>query len=125
MLHTHGKFSRVLFVLSLLMVSDMVCAVEVSNGGVNYSLTAQALADMTDEVILALGYVITLLYAVASLLACYNAAVIYVKFNTGEDGIMKSIAMLVGAILFLMSATIILPSFFGYSAASSGFSPFG
>ena len=58
--------------------------VTISNGGTNYSLTAQALAEMTDEVVLTMGYVVGLLYAVASLLAIYNATVIYIKLQAGE-----------------------------------------
>lgn len=102
-----------------------VCAITISNGGVNYSLTAQALADMTDEIVLTMGYVVGLLYAVASLLAIYNATVIYIKLNAGEEGFTKSVMMLVGAILFLIGATLVLPAFFGYNAGSSGYSPFG
>ena len=58
--------------------------VTISNGGTNYSLTAQALAEMTDEVVLTMGYVVGLLYAVAALLAIYNATVIYIKLQAGE-----------------------------------------
>lgn len=63
--------------------------VTISNGGTNYSLTAQALAEMTDEVVLTMGYVVGLLYAVAALLAIYNATVIYIKLQAGEGGFTK------------------------------------
>ena len=112
-----------ILLLGLLTVGS-AGAVTVSNGGVNYSLTAQALAEMTEEVMLTMGYVVGLLYAVASLLAMYNATVIYIKMQTGEEGFTKSVLMLLGAILFLIGATIVLPAFFGYSVGSSG-SPFG
>ena len=112
-----------ILLLGLLTVGS-AGAVTVSNGGVNYSLTAQALAEMTEEVMLTMGYVVGLLYAVASLLAIYNATVIYIKMQTGEEGFTKSVLMLLGAILFLIGATIVLPAFFGYSVGSSG-SPFG
>ena len=39
---------------------------------------------------------------------------IYVKMNTGEDGITKSIVTLVGACLFLIGAFFVFPAFFGY-----------
>ena len=113
----------VLLLLALLTVGS-AGAVTVSNGGVNYSLTAQALAEMTEEIVLTMGYVVGLLYAIASLLAIYNATVIYIKMQAGEDGFTKSVLMLLGAILFLIGATIVMPAFFGYSVASSG-SPFG
>ena len=112
-----------LYLLTLFVVS--VHAITISNGGVNYSLTAQALADMTDEVILTMGYLVGLLYAVASLTAIYNATVIYIKLQAGEDGFTKSVMMLVGAILFLIGATVVLPAFFGFNAGSSGYSLFG
>ncbi|WP_254795071.1 DUF4134 family protein [Xylanibacter ruminicola] len=98
--------------------------VTISNGGTNYSLTAQALAEMTDEVVLTMGYVVGLLYAVASLLAIYNATVIYIKLQAGEGGFTKAVLMMFGAIMFLIGATIVLPAFFGYQYGSSGFSPF-
>jgi hypothetical protein len=34
--------------------------------------------------------------------------------NVGEDGIKKEILMVVGAILFIISASIVMPAFFGY-----------
>lgn len=108
----------------MLLMAGSVGAVTVSNGGVNYSLTAQALAEMTEEVVLTMGYVVGLLYAIASLLAIYNATVIYIKMQAGEEGFTKSVLMLFGAILFLIGATIVMPAFFGYSTAS-GSSPFG
>ena len=83
--------------------------VTISNGGTNYSLTAQALAEMTDEVVLTMGYVVGLLYAVASLLAIYNATVIYIKLQAGEGGFTKAVLMMFGAIMFLIGATIVLP----------------
>ena len=39
---------------------------------------------------------------------------IYIKMNTGEDGITKHILTLVGACLFIIGATIVFPAFFGY-----------
>ena len=113
--------------LSLSLFSFPFCsvgAVTVSNGGVNYSLTAQALADMTEEIVLTMGYVVGLLYAIASLLAIYNATVIYIKLQSGEEGFTRAVLMLFGAIIFLIGATLVMPAFFGYSVGSSG-SPFG
>ena len=108
-----------LLAVAVLLPLGSLQAVVISNGGTNYSLTAQALAEMTDEIVLTMGYV------VASLLAIYNATVIYIKLNAGEEGFTKSVMMLIGAILFLIGATIVLPAFFGYNAGSSGYSPFG
>ena len=117
-------YRRLVMLLFCLLTVGSVGAVTVSNGGVNYSLTAQALAEMTEEVVLTMGYVVGLLYAVASLLAIYNATVIYIMMQAGEEGFTKSVLMLLGAILFLIGATIVMPAFLGYSVGSSG-SPFG
>lgn len=120
------RFRRLFFLAAALILPiDSIYAVVISDGGVNYSLTAQALADMTDEIVLTMGYVVGLLYAIASLLAIYNATVIYIKLNAGEEGFTKSVMMLIGAIMFLIGATIVLPAFFGYESTSSGFSLFG
>ena len=43
-----------------------------------------------------------------------SALQIYIKMNTGEEGVKKNIMMLVGACLFLIGATIVFPAFFGY-----------
>lgn len=106
--------------LTAALLSSITMNAEVSDGGVNYSLTAQALATMTEEVVVTMGYVVGLLYAIASLLAIYNATVIYIKMQTGEEGFTKSVLTLLGAILFLIGATIVMPAFFGYNTATSG-----
>lgn len=115
---------RLIVLMILLSVSSVIYAA-ISDGSTRYDLTAQALANMTDEVVLTMGYVVGLVYAVASLTAIYNATVIYIKLNAGEEGFMKSVLMLVGSIMFLIGATIVLPAFFGYNSGSSGYSPFG
>ena len=51
---------------------------------------------------------------VASLLVIVSAFQIYIKMNTGEDGIVKSFLSLLGACLFIIGASIVLPAFFGY-----------
>lgn len=50
----------------------------------------------------------------ASVLAVISALQIYIKWNTGEDGIVKSILMLFGACMFIIGASIVFPAFFGY-----------
>ena len=95
--------------------------VTISNGGTNYSLTAQALAEMTDEVVLTMGYVVGLLYAVASLLAIYNATVIYIKLQAGEGGFTKAVMMLFGAVMFLIGASIVLAGWLGCNYGASGY----
>ena len=53
-------------------------------------------------------------YAVASVFVVVAALQIYIKMNTGEDGVVKSIVSLVGACLFIIGASIVFPAFFGY-----------
>lgn len=110
------------YLFSAFLAVSSAGAVTVSNGGVDYSLTAQALAKMTEEVVLTMGYVVGLLYALASLLAIYNATVIYIKMQSGEEGFTKSVLMLLGAIFFLIGATIVMPSFFGYTLTAGAYS---
>lgn len=113
---------KTVFVLLMQIIGiQTVSAVTISDGSVNYSLSMQALSEMTTTVVATMGYVVGLLYAIASLLAIYNAMVIYIKINTGEGGLTKAILMLVGSCLFLIGATVVLPAFFGYNAVDSGY----
>ena len=89
------------------------------SGGVNYSWGADALASMHDYVVTMMLYVQYIIYAVAgyavaSVFVIVSALQIYIKMNTGEDGITKHILTLVGACLFIIGATIVFPAFFGY-----------
>ena len=70
-------------------------------GNVDYSWGADALASAHD-------------YAVTIIVVIVSALQIYIKMNTGEEGVKKNIMMLVGACLFLIGATIVFPAFFGY-----------
>ncbi len=84
-------------------------------GSVDYSQGADALARMHDYVVTMLLYCVYLLYAGAAILSVISALQIYIKMNLGEDGIKKAILTLLGAILFMIGATIVMPAFFGYS----------
>ena len=75
-------------------------------GSVDYTQGADGLAMML--------YVLYLAYAFAAIMAIISALQIYIKMNTGEDGITKSIMTLIGAIIFMISASIVFPAFFGY-----------
>lgn len=59
-------------------------------------------------------YVLYVLYAGAGIAAVISALQIYIKMNMGEDGVMKAILTLIGAILFIIGASIVMPAFFGY-----------
>ncbi len=83
-------------------------------GNVDYSWGADALASAHDYAVTMVLYVVYLCYAIAGIVVIVSALQIYIKMNTGEDGIKKNIMMLVGACLFLIGATIAFPAFFGY-----------
>ena len=79
-----------------------------------HSWGADALATMHDFVVTMMLYVLYICYAVASVFVVVAALQIYIKMNTGEDGVVKSIVSLVGACLFIIGASIVFPAFFGY-----------
>lgn len=79
-----------------------------------YGAGAQALKDMNDIWIEPIKYsVVLIIYTAAALLAMYSGTVTYIKLQTGDEGFMKSVANLFGAILFLFSAVEVVPGFFG------------
>lgn len=90
------------------------CSVFAKSGSVNYSWGADALATIHDFVVTMMLYVLYICYAAASVFAIISALQIYIKMNTGEDGIVKSIVSLFGACLFIIGASIAFPAFFGY-----------
>ena len=77
------------------------------SGSVNYSWGADALATM-------MLYVQYICCTIAGVYVIVSVCQIYIKMNTGEDGITKSIMTLVGACLFLIGAFYVFPAFFGY-----------
>lgn len=83
-------------------------------GGVDYSWGADGLAKAHDFIITMLLYVVYICYAIAGIVAVIASLQIYIKMNVGEDGIKKEILMVVGAILFIISASIVMPALFGY-----------
>ncbi len=101
--------------VSLLIVAQRigVMAASFSDGTTNYTLGSGALVSMVEEICLSAGYVFELLCAVAALLSLYSVTVIVMKFNNGEPGVAKSLWTLFGSIIFLIAASLVLPSFFG------------
>ena len=83
-------------------------------GNVDYSWGADALASAHDYTVTLMLYIVYLCYAIAGIVVKVSALQIYIKMNTGEDGIRKNILTLVGACLFLIGATVAFPAFFGY-----------
>jgi len=103
-----GHLSVLFLLLTLPLSSYAKC------GSVDYSQGAEALARMHDYVVTMMLYVLYVLYAGAGITAIISALQIYIKMNMGEDGVMKAILTLIGAILFIIGASIVMPAFFGY-----------
>ena len=97
-----------------MMLDIIPMSVYAKCGGVNYSWGADALASMHDYVVTMMLYVLYICYALATVVGIISALQITIKMNIGEDGVKKAIMMLVGAILFIISASIVFPAFFGY-----------
>ena len=97
-----------------MMLGIVPMSVYAKCGGVNYSWGANALASMHDYVVTMMLYVLYICYALATVVGIISALQITIKMNIGEDGVKKAIMMLVGAILFIISASIVFPAFFGY-----------
>lgn len=83
-------------------------------GGVDYSWGAGSLAAMHDYVVTMMLYVLYIIYAIASIVAVIASVQIYIKMTNGEEGVVKSIQLVIGACLFLIGASIVFPAFFGY-----------
>lgn len=107
----HSDTTRLLLTL-LAMTSYGVMSAKC--GGVDYSWGADGLAKAHDFVITMLLYVVYLSYAIAGIVAVIASLQIYIKMNVGEEGIKKEIMMVVGAILFIIGASIFMPALFGY-----------
>lgn len=105
---------RIKKAISVLFGTAIPFAAYAKGGSVDYSWGADALATMHDYVITLALYVLYLCYAIAAIMAVISAIQIYIKINMGEDGVIKSIVTLVGACLFIIGASIVLPAFFGY-----------
>lgn len=76
---------------------------------------ADALSNAHDFTVTMMLYVVYLVYAIAAIVGIIGALQIYIKMNTGEGDVTKSIMMLIGTCLFMIGATILFPAFFGYN----------
>lgn len=97
--------------LAALLLS-VVQAVSARCGETRYDWGADALHEASVFVLVVMEYTVGILYSITSLTALYSATSIYIKLNTGEEGFVKSLLVLLGAILFLIGATIVMPALF-------------
>lgn len=105
------KLKTCTLLASLLLLSQPVLG---NCGTTDYSGNSGRLYNMVVYVLTCCTAVLYLLYSVAAILSIYSATNIYIKMQTGEEGLTKSILILVGACIFLLVGTVVLPSFFGF-----------
>lgn len=86
----------------------------ISDGSVNYSYGMEALAEMTTEVVVAMGYVASLVLTGSCIFAYYNVAILTYKIQHGENGVIKAILQLFMAVVFIVICIYFLPALFGY-----------
>lgn len=110
------KYRTLSVIQKLLMVSFFFPSLSLyaKCGAVDYSWGADGLAEATSYLGTMIIYTIYVLYAIAIIMAIISALQIYIKMVNLEGDITKSIMMLIGAILFMIGATIVMPAFFGY-----------
>ena len=84
-------------------------------GAVDYSWDLDGLSSMVMFVTRIMTAVLGIVYSIGAILSIVSATNIYVKMNTGEEGFTKNVIMLIGAIIFMLTATIVLPAFFGWT----------
>lgn len=106
------KYNQLFAIAGIMLLLPMSASAKC--GGVDYSWGADALSNAHDFTVTMMLYVVYLLYAISAIVAIIGALQIYIKMNTGEEGIIKQIMMVVGACIFLISAAIVLPAMFGY-----------
>lgn len=90
-------------------------------GSVDYSQGASALKDAVDFLATMIIYTLDILYAAAAILAIVSAFQIYVKMNLHEGDVTKSIIQLIGACIFMLASSFVMPGLFGYTALNFSF----
>lgn len=83
-------------------------------GAPDYGGSQGRLYDMVLFITTMCAYTLWITSSIAGILSVYCATQVYIKMQTGEDGIMKSIITLIGAALFLLGASMVMPAFFGF-----------
>ena len=89
-------------------------------GNVDYSWGADALASAHDYAVTMMLNIVYMCYAVTGIVVIISALQIYIKMNTGEEGVKKNIMMQVPACQILKGATIVLRPFYGYQKTETG-----
>ena len=106
-----GRLAPLLLSVLGLLVAQVASA---KSGGVDYSWGAGALAKAHDYTVTMMLYVLYGCDAGGSVMAIISALLIYFKMQYHEGEVMKNIMTLIGAVLFIIGASIVFPAFFGY-----------
>ena len=83
-------------------------------GSVDYTMGADGLANAVYWLILITMNTMDVLYAGAAIVVVISALQIYIRMNTGEGEVTKSIMMLIGGCLFMILAPIVMEGIFGF-----------
>ena len=75
---------------------------------------ADGLANAVYWLILITMNTMDVLYAGAAIVVVISALQIYIRMNTGEGEVTKSIMMLIGGCLFMILAPIVMEGIFGF-----------
>lgn len=97
------------FVAVMLLL--VICTVSVEAQSMDSGV--KAITQASDSIKKYLPVVTKLIYVIAGIVAVLGAISVYIKMNNEEQGVKKSIMMIVGACIFLIAAAQALPLFFG------------
>ena len=90
-------------------------------GHTNYKMSAQELQNLVEWVVGLGAKAVLVIYSCAALLSMYSIATIYIKIQTGDSGFTKSIVMLIGSAIFIVSAVKVIPAMFHLGNQASTF----
>ena len=118
--HIYCQSVRRFFLSAVLSVLSATALAQ--SGAVEYWGGAKSLTDMAAFVQAFLNITLELVNVIATLVAFYSCATIYIKIQSGEEGFTKQVAMLIGAIVYFVTMLIVFPSFFtGGGSGHGGF----
>ena len=85
----------------------------VASGGSGSSTSATQLGSVASDIKNYLPTLKTIIYAIAAAVGLAGSIRIFIKMQSGDQDVQKSIVMLVGAIIFLIAAANVIPTLFG------------
>jgi len=118
-LHIARSRAACKILLAVLLVF-LPLSVMANSGAVEYWGGAKSLVQMAAFVQACLNITLELVNVIATLIAFYSCATIYIKIQSGEEGFTKQVAMLIGSIVYFVTMLIVFPSFFAGSSSGHG-----